>query len=144
MAAPILGLKLKKKKTPEDQAREIVERLREAIENPDKEKLEIGQSGMYLSDWQKLARDEIASAIRQTQMTTSIKESMKASRIAKQMVRAGFMLLSATFAFLSFWGGIVFVGQSFGLLWGGLAGVSAAGLAVTFMVLGMTLKDHDA
>jgi len=140
----MLGLKTKRKKTPEDQAREIVDRLREAIENPDKEKLEIGQTGMYLSDWQKMARDEIASAIRQTQMTTSIKESMKASRIAKQMVRAGFMILSSTFAFLSFWGGIVFVGQSFGWVWGALAGLSAAGLAVTFMILGMTLKDQDA
>ena len=137
-------LGMKKKKSPEEQAKEIVERLREAIENPDKEKLEIGPTGMYLSDWQKLARDEIASAIRQTQMTTAIKESMKASRIAKQIVRAGFMLLSATFAFLSFWGGVVFVGQNFGLLWGVLAGISAAGLAVTFMVLGMTLKDQDA
>jgi hypothetical protein len=133
----------RKKKSPEEQAREIVDRLREAIENPDKEKLEIGQSGMYLSDWQKLARDEIASAIRQTQMTTAIKESMKASRIAKQMVRAGFMMLSSTFAFLSFWGGIVFVGQSYGWIWGGLAGVSAAGLAVAFMLIGMTLKDQD-
>lgn len=137
-------MKKKSKKTPEDQAKEIVDRLREAIENPDKEKLEIGQTGMYLSDWQKMARDEIASAIRKTQMTTSIKESMKASRIAKQMVRAGFMILSATFAFLSFWGGVVFVGQNFGWMWGMLAGLSAAGLAVTFMVLGMTLKDQDA
>jgi len=134
----------KKKKTPEDQAKEIVERLRDAIENPDKEKLEIGQTGMYLSDWQKLARDEIASAIRKTQMTTSIKESMKATRIAKQMVRAGFMILSSTFAFLSFWGGVVFVGQTYGWTWGMLAGLSAAGLAVTFLVLGMTLKDPDA
>lgn len=134
----------KKKKTPEDQAKEIVDRLREAIENPDKDKLEIGQTGMYLSDWQKMARDEIASAIRKTQMTTSIKESMKATRIAKQMVRAGFMILSSTFAFLSFWGGVVFVGQSYGWTWGMLAGLSAAGLAVTFMVLGMTLKDPDA
>jgi hypothetical protein len=138
----MLGLK-RKKKTPEDQAKEIVDRLREAIENPDKAKLEIGQTGMYLSDWQKLARDEIASAIRETQMKTSIKESMKASRIAKLMVRAGFMILSSVFAFLSFWGGIVFVGQAYGWTWGGLAGVSAAGLAVTFMVLGMTLKDQD-
>ncbi len=137
-------MKKKSKKTPEDQAKEIVDRLREAIENPDKEKLEIGQTGMYLSDWQKMARDEIASAIRKTQMTTSIKESMKASRIAKQMVRAGFMILSATFAFLSFWGGVVFVGQNYGWTWGMLAGLSAAGLAVTFMVLGMTLKDQDA
>ncbi len=134
----------KKKKTPEDQAKEIVDRLREAIENPDKDKLEIGQTGMYLSDWQKMARDEIASAIRKTQMTTSIKESMKATRIAKQMVRAGFMILSSTFAFLSFWGGVVFVGQSYGWTWGMLAGLSAAGLAVTFLVLGMTLKDPDA
>ena len=132
------------KKSPEERAKEIVERLRDAIENPDKQKLEIGQSGMYLSDWTKLARDEIASAIREVQMTTAIKESMKASRIAKQMVRAGFMILSATFAFASFWGGVVFVGQSYGLLWGALAGLSAAGLAVTFMVLGMTLKDQDA
>jgi hypothetical protein len=136
-------LKKKPKKTPEDKAKEIVNRLREAIENPDKEKLEIGQSGMYLSDWQKLARDEIASAIRQTQMTTAIKESMKASRVAKLMVRAAFMILSATFAFLSFWAGIVFVGQAHGWIWGGLAGVSGAGLAVTFMVFGLTLKDHD-
>lgn len=134
----------KKKKTPEDQAKEIVERLRDAIENPDKDKLEIGQTGMYLSDWQKMARDEIASAIRKTQMTTSIKESMKATRIAKQMVRAGFMILSSTFAFLSFWGGVVFVGQTYGWTWGMLAGLSAAGLAVTFLVLGMTLKDPDA
>ena len=139
----MLGIK-RTKKSPEDQAKEIVERLREAIENPDKEKLEIGQTGMYLSDWQKMARDEIASAIRKTQMTTSIKESMKASRIAKQMVRAGFMILSSTFAFLSFWGGVVFVGQNYGWTWGMLAGLSAAGLAVTFLVLGMTLKDPDA
>ncbi len=139
----MLGVK-RTKKTPEDQAKEIVERLREAIENPDKDKLEIGQTGMYLSDWQKMARDEIASAIRKTQMTTSIKESMKASRIAKQMVRAGFMILSSTFAFLSFWGGVVFVGQNYGWTWGMLAGLSAAGLAVTFLVLGMTLKDPDA
>ena len=54
-------LGMKKKKSPEEQAKEIVERLREAIENPDKEKLEVGQTGMYLSDWQKLARDEIRS-----------------------------------------------------------------------------------
>ncbi len=134
----------KKKKSPEEQAKEIVDRLREAIENPDKEKLEIGQTGMYLSDWQKLARDEIASAIRQTQMTTSIKESMKASRIAKQMVRAGFMILSSAFAFLSFWGGVVFVGAQYGWTWGALAAVSAAGLAVTFIILGVTLKDQDA
>lgn len=139
----MMGVK-RTKKTPEDQAKEIVDRLREAIENPDKDKLEIGQTGMYLSDWQKMARDEIASAIRKTQMTTSIKESMKATRIAKQMVRAGFMILSSTFAFLSFWGGVVFVGQSYGWTWGMLAGLSAAGLAVTFMVLGMTLKDPDA
>ena len=139
----MLGIK-RTKKSPEDQAKEIVERLREAIENPDKEKLEIGQTGMYLSDWQKMARDEIASAIRKTQMTTSLKESMKASRIAKQMVRAGFMILSSTFAFLSFWGGVVFVGQTYGWTWGMLAGLSAAGLAVTFMVLGVTLKDPDA
>lgn len=137
-------LGMKKKKSPEEQAKEIVERLREAIENPDKEKLEIGQSGMYLSDWQKLARDEIASAIRQTQMTTSIKESMKASRIAKQMVRAGFMILSSTFAFLAFWGGIAIVGAQYGWTWGTLAAVSAAGLAVTFIILGVTLKDQDA
>src|SRR6185503_15669071 len=100
----------KKKKTPEEQAKVIVERLREAIENPDKEKLEIGQTGMYLSDWQKLARDEIASVIRETQMKTSITESMKASRIAKLIMRAAFMILSSVFAFLSFWGGVVFVG----------------------------------
>lgn len=137
-------LGMKKKKSPEEQAKEIVERLREAIENPDKEKLEIGQTGMYLSDWQKLARDEIASAIRQTQMTTSIKESMKASRIAKQMVRAGFMILSSTFAFLAFWGGIAIVGAQYGWTWGALAAVSAAGLAVTFIILGVTLKDQDA
>ncbi|MSP50235.1 MAG: hypothetical protein EXQ95_13025 [Alphaproteobacteria bacterium] len=136
----MLGFK-RKKKTPEDQAKEIVDRLREAIENP--EESADGKTGMYLSDWQKMARDEIASAIRRTQMTTAIKESMKASRIAKQMVRAGFMILSSTFAFLSFWGGIVFVGQSHGWIWGGLAGLSAAGLAVTFMILGMTLKDQD-
>ncbi len=134
----------RKKKSPEEQAKEIVDRLREAIENPDKEKLEIGQTGMYLSDWQKMAREEIAAAIRQTQMTTSIKESMKASRIAKQMVRAGFMILSSTFAFLSFWGGVVFVGAQYGWTWGALAAVSAAGLAVTFIVLGVTLKDQDA
>jgi hypothetical protein len=133
----------KKKKTPEEQAKVIVDRLREAIENPDKAKLEIGQTGMYLSDWQKLARDEIASAIRQTQMTTSIKESMKASRIAKLIVRAAFMLLSAAFAFLSFWIGIAYVGANHGWMWGGLAAVSGAGLAVTFMVFGLTLKDHD-
>ncbi len=134
----------RKKKSPEEQAKEIVDRLREAIENPDKEKLEIGQTGMYLSDWQKMAREEIASAIRHTQMTTSIKESMKASRIAKQMVRAGFMILSSTFAFLSFWGGVVFVGAQYGWTWGTLAALSAAGLAVTFIVLGVTLKDQDA
>jgi len=134
-------LKKRRKKTPEDQAKEIVDRLREAIENP--EKNADGKSGMYLSDWQKMARDEIAAAIRHTQMTTSIKEAMKASRIAKLIVRAAFMLLSATFAFLSFWGGIVFVGQAHGMLWGGLAGVSAAGLAIVFMVFGLTLKDHD-
>jgi hypothetical protein len=134
-------LKKRRKKTPEDQAKEIVDRLREAMENP--EKLEVGQTGMYLSDWQKMARDEIASVIRQTQMTTALKESMKASRIAKLIIRAAFMLLSSTFAFLSFWGGIVFVGQAHGMLWGGLAGLSAAGLAIAFMVFGLTLKDHD-
>ena len=133
----------KRKKSPEDQAKEIVDRLREAIENPDKQKLELGQTGMYLSDWQKMARDEIASAIRETQMKTSIKETMKASRLAKMVVRIGFMILSSIFAFLSFWGGIVFVGQAYGWVWGGLAGASAAGLAVTFILLAVTLKDQD-
>lgn len=131
----------KRKKSPEEWAKEIVERLREAMENP--EKRDPGQTGMYLSDWQKMARDEIASAIRETQMKTSIKESMKASRLAKLMVRVGFMILSSIFAFLSFWGGIVFVGQAYGWVWGGLAGASAAGLAVTFVLLAVTLKDQD-
>jgi len=131
----------KKKKSPEEQAKEIVERLRDAIENPDREG---GKTGMYLSDWQKMARDEIASAIRETQMKTALKESMQASRLAKQMVRGGFLLLSATFAFLAFWGGIVLIGQAHGWIWGGLAGLSAAGLAVCFMLLGFTLKDQDA
>jgi hypothetical protein len=90
-----------------------------------------------------MARQEIAAAIRETQAMTSIRELASTSRLTRLMVRSGFMLLSASFAFIAFWGGIFLVAQNYGWLWGGAATVSAIGLAITFIVVGATLGEDE-
>jgi hypothetical protein len=137
---------LAKRKTPEERAAEIVKDLREAIENPEPkdvfDKLE-GVSGMRLSDWQELARKEIAAAIRQAEVKTSMRELVKTSRILRMMARIGFLILSIAFAFSAFWIGIANIGVTYGWLWGGVAAVSAAGLAVAFMLVGMSTGNDE-
>ncbi len=135
-----------KRKSPEERAAEIVADLRQAIENPEPadvfEKLD-GVSGMRLSDWQKLARKEIAAAIRQAEVKTSMRELVKTSRLLRLMGRVAFLILSITLAFSAFWIGIANVGVNYGWLWGGVAAVSAAGLAVAFMLVGMSFGNDE-
>jgi hypothetical protein len=137
---------LAKKKTPEERAVEIVKDLREAIENPEPtdvfDKLE-GVKGMRLGDWQKLAVKEIAAAIRQAEVKTSMRELVKASRILRMLGRIAFLVLSVALAFSAFWIGIANVGVNYGWLWGGVAAVSAAGLAIVFMLVGMSYGNDE-
>ncbi|MBI1774790.1 MAG: hypothetical protein HYR63_05525 [Proteobacteria bacterium] len=135
-----------KRKTAEERANEIVAELREAIENPEPEdvfeRLE-GVSGMRLSDWQKLARKEIAAAIREAEVKTSMRELVKTSRLLRIMGRIAFLLMSTALAFAAFWIGIANVGYNFGWIWGGVAALSASGLAVAFMLVGMSYGNDE-
>lgn len=122
-----------KQKAPEKRAAEIVEALEREIEEYNE-----GEGGMPLRKWQQRAREEIAAAIRETQLVASLRETMRVDRMGKIVMRVAFMLLSAAFSFLAFWMGVVYIGQAYGFGWGAACAGSAAALAVIFVIVGLS------
>ncbi|MBU0724298.1 MAG: hypothetical protein KJ904_14440 [Alphaproteobacteria bacterium] len=127
--------------TPEERATEIVDHLRDVIENR-KEATE-KPGGMSYKDWRKLARKEIAEALRDAALRAAVGEVMSARRIGNLMLRAGFMILAAVFSFAAFWYGVVLVGQEYGTQLGILAAVSALALSIGFLVVGVLVGNKD-
>lgn len=122
-----------KQKSPEKRASEIVEALEREIEEYNE-----GEGGMPLRKWQARAREEITAAIRETQLVTSLRETIRLDRLGKAVMRIAFMLLAAAFSFLAFWMGVVYIGQAYGFGWGAASAGSAAVLAVLFVIVGLS------
>ncbi|GAB4185168.1 MAG: hypothetical protein OHK0024_25350 [Thalassobaculales bacterium] len=125
------------KLSPEEQAADIVDQLRDAIEASK----DGGAKGMRLRDWRKLAREEIADAIRHASTKAALDEVMSARRIGALMIRSAFLMVAAVLSFFAFWGGVVWMGQAFGALWSTIATISALVLAAGFVALGLWLGD---
>lgn len=119
----------------EDRAREIVEDLKDVILNSGRGE---GKTGMRVGDWTKIARRDIASAIRDAEASAAFRELMSASRIGGVCLRVGFLLFAAVSSFAAFWFGVIFIGQEYGPLWGFGATMSAVGLTLAFVFAGLT------
>lgn len=118
-------------RTPDDQAERLVDTLAEAIfehQNPD------GSTGMPYREWRGFARQEIATVIREAQMRAVARESLSARNVARNLARATLLVLAVAFSFISFWGGVVYVGQTYGMAWGIGCALSAAALAAAFAI----------
>jgi hypothetical protein len=124
---------LDKQKMPEKRATEIVEALEREIQEYNE-----GEGGMPLRKWQARAREEIAAAIREIQLMTTLRETMRMDRWGKVVMRIAFMLLAASFSFLAFWMGVVYIGQAYGFGWGAAAAGSAALLSIMFVIVGLS------
>lgn len=123
---------------------EIIEHLEEMILNPGRSD---GKTGMHYQDWKREARLEIRNAIEAAESAAAFKELMSANRIGGLCLRVGFLLLAALAAFAAFWWGVVFVGRSYGMLWGVAATLSALGLSLGFVTAGLVWggeKEDDA
>jgi len=129
--------KKRRKMTPDQQAADIIELLEEAIE---KNKDPLGK-GMRVSNWRRLAREEIALSIRNVQTDIRREEKQSGEKTGRALIRGGFMLMAACASFFAFWGGIALVGTSFGLGMGLAAAISALVLSMAFVWLGLTV-DH--
>lgn len=124
--------------SPDQRAAEVIDALREAIQNPGRDD---GSSGMHYTEWSKLARKEIAKAIREAETTAVLGETLSPRRLGGFLLKLGCFLLAAAASFLAFWWGILQVGQLYGFGWGVAAGLSGAALAVAFSLLGLHVED---
>lgn len=129
-----------KRVTAEQRADDIVKDLKEAILNPGRND---GESGMNYLHWHKMARKKIHRAIRDAEMSASMRELMSAKRIGGMCLRIGFMLLAALASFYAFWFGVVFIWEAYGASWGVGAGLSAFALSLAFVVAGLTLSAEE-
>jgi hypothetical protein len=126
-------LNLKRRK-PDERATEIVSLLHNAITNPGR--LD-GTTGTNYGDWVRLAHIEIRRAIREAEASVGFREQMSGRRIGSILVRLGFMLLAAAASFYAFWFGVVFIGQTYGVIWSVIATLTALGLTVAFIIAGL-------
>jgi hypothetical protein len=62
---------------------------------------------------------------------------MSGRRIGGIFMRLGFMLLAAAASFYAFWFGVVFIGQTYGVIWSIIATLTALGLTVGFIISGL-------
>lgn len=116
-------------RTPDEQAARLVDTLAEAIfenKNPD------GSTGMPYREWRGFAQQEISTVIREVEMRAIARESFSARNMARNLTRATLLVLAVAFSFISFWGGVVYVGQTYGMAWGIGCALSAAALAAAF------------
>lgn len=125
----------------EERAAEIVDHLRDVIEN--RKEVAEGAGGMSYRDWRKLAKKEIAEALRDTAIRAAVGEVMSTRRIGNLMLRAGFMILAAVASFAAFWYGVMLIGQEYGMQWGILAALSALALSIAFVVAGVLVGGRD-
>lgn len=123
-----------KRRPAEERADEIVDALKDAILNPGRGE---GKTGMYLGDWTKIARRDIARAIREAETIAAFRELMSANRIGGLCLRVGFLLLASVASFAAFWYGCVFIWRTYGPIWGLGATISALGLAIAFVAAGL-------
>lgn len=129
------------KKIPaQDRADEIIVELKEAILNPGRVD---GSSGMMVGDWSKLAHKKIIKAIRDAEMSATMRELMSAKRIGGLCLRVGFLLLASVAAFAAFWFGVVFVWDTYGPVYGIGAVASAIGLSLGFVIAGIMMSGED-
>lgn len=129
MSSAILRQLQPRPRTPDEQAAQLVDTLAEAIfehKNPD------GSTGMPYREWRGFAQQEIATVIREVQMRAVAREALSARNMARNLSRATLLVLAVAFSFISFWGGVVYVGQTYGVAWGIGCAVSAAVLAAAF------------
>ncbi|MCR9255138.1 MAG: hypothetical protein NXI16_03490 [Alphaproteobacteria bacterium] len=129
--------KKRRKMSPDRQAADIIDLLEEAIEN---NKDPLGK-GMRMSNWRRMAKQEIALSIRNVQTDIRREEKQSGEKTGRQLIRGGFMLMAACASFFAFWGGIALVGKEFGLEMGLAAAVTALVLSMAFVWLGLTV-DH--
>ena len=126
-------LSLKRRK-PDERATEIVSLLHNAITNPGRSD---GSTGTNYGDWVRLAHIEIRRAIREAEASVGFREQISGRRIGGIFMRLGFMLLAAAASFYAFWFGVVFIGQTYGVIWSIIATLTALGLTVGFIISGL-------
>lgn len=129
--------KKRRKMNPDKQAADIIELMEEAIE---RNKDPLGK-GMRVSNWRKMAKQEIAVSLRNAITDVRREEKQSGENAGRAFIRGGFMLLAAAASFLAFWGGIALVAKEYGLGMGLAAAGSALVLSMAFVWLGLTVEE---
>ena len=122
------------RRSPEERASELIDALANAIyehENSD------GTTGMPYKEWRRFAEQEVAQVLREVRLSEAAREAVSTRVLTAKLTKATWLILAATFSFISFWGGVVYVGQTFGLWWGLACAASAAILAAAFSLAAM-------
>ena len=129
-----------KKRPAEARAQDIVDELKEAILNPDRED---GKTGMNYRDWSKTAHKEITKAIKDAEASAAFRELMSANRIGGLCMRIGFLLMAAVASFASFWYGVLHIWRTYGPIWVLGSTLTALGLSIAFVTAGLIYGVED-